>query len=295
VVELPILPVAQPVLTLDVVPQQNSVLGEAPRAPHQHWNEFLPRKFYAIHEREADHSFHPDMPLNKIWGFNGIFPGPTFHARYGEPIVVRFYNDLPANHVGFGMPQTTTHLHNAHAGSESDGFPGDFYDSGLFKDNHYPNVLAGFSSGPFKGQGDPREAMGTLWYHDHRVDFTAQNTYKGLVGFYLLFDELDSGDETDPNPQAFRLPSGEFDIPLVFADKQFTPDGDLFFDVFNFDGILGDKFTVNGVIQPFLKVARRKYRFRLLDAGPSRFYEFFLSSGQPFLYIANDGNLLRGP
>ena len=49
------------------------------------------------------------------------------------------------------------------------------------------------------------------------------------------------------------------------------------------------------MIQPFLKVAGRKYRFRLLDVGPSRFYEFFLSSGQPFALIANDGNLLPAP
>src|SRR5207245_8307737 len=93
------------------------------------------------------------------------------------------------------------------------------------------------------------------------------------------------------------LPSGDFDVPLAFADKAFTPDGQVFFDAFNFDGILGDKFTVNGVIQPFFKVARRKYRFRLLDAGPSRFYEFFLMTGTgqsvPFTYyIANAGNLL---
>jgi FtsP/CotA-like multicopper oxidase with cupredoxin domain len=44
-----------------------------------------------------------------------------------------------------------------------------------------------------------------------------------------------------------------------------------------------------------MKVARRKYRFRLLDAGPSRFYEFILSSGQSFVQIASDGNLLAAP
>src|SRR5207245_8366758 len=118
---------------------------------------------------------------------------------------------------------------------------------------------------------------------------------KGLVGFYLLFDELDSRDETDHNPQAFRLPSGEFDIPLVFADKRFTRDGELFFNPFNLEGFIGDKFTVNGVIQPFLKVAGRKYRFRLLDVGPSRFYERCLSSGQPFALIATHGNQLPAP
>src|SRR5712691_1946273 len=76
VVELPIMPVAQAVQALTPVPDINPVTGEASRAPHQRWNEFLPKKFYAIHQREADHSFHPDLPLNKIWGFDGVFPGP---------------------------------------------------------------------------------------------------------------------------------------------------------------------------------------------------------------------------
>src|SRR5262245_64690721 len=43
--------------------------------------------------------------------------------------------------------------------------------------------------------GDPSEAMSTLWYHDHRVEFTSPNVYKGLAGMYLLFDELDTGNE----------------------------------------------------------------------------------------------------
>jgi FtsP/CotA-like multicopper oxidase with cupredoxin domain len=211
------------------------------------------------------------------------------------------HNDLPANHVGFGIPQTSTHLHNGHTPSESDGFPGDFFNSGFFWDQHYPNVLAGFTDPKFAPNGDPREALGTMWYHDHRFDFTAQNAYKGLVGFHLLFDNQDSGDETDPNPAAFRLPSGEFDVPLLFADKVFDSSGLLFFDLFNTDGILGDKFMVNGAIQPFFQVHPRKYRFRCVNAGPSRWYQMFLtdlknlSSVIPMTLIANDGNLLPAP
>jgi hypothetical protein len=51
--------------------------------------------------------------------------------------------------------------------------------------------------------GDINESLSTLWYHDHRIDFTSQNTYKGLAGFYCLFNQFDTGnDET-----GFRLPS----------------------------------------------------------------------------------------
>ena len=77
--------------------------------------------------------------------------------------------------------------------------------------------------------------------------------------------------------------------------------GLLAFDLFNLDGILGDKFLVNGKIQPFFNVQPRRYRFRLLDTGPSRFYQFFLTdlnnlgATNPFWVIANDGNLLPAP
>src|SRR5262249_47078394 len=124
-------------------------------------------------------------------------------------------------------------------------------------------------------------------------------TYKGLLGFYCLFNQFDTGNETT----GFRLPSfPQFDIPLAFADKVYDPTtGLLAFDLFNLDGILGDKFLVHGKIQPFFNVQPRRYRFRLLDTGPSRFYEFFLtdlknlSAANPFWVVANDGNLLPAP
>jgi len=114
-----------------------------------------------------------------------------------------------------------------------------------------------------------------------------------------VFNAFDTGDEST----GFHLPGfPDFDIPLVFADRLFDPrTGLLAFDTFNTDGILGNTFLVNGKVQPFFEVARRRYRFRLLVAGPSRFFEFFLTNpgnpGQkiPFWVISNDGNLLPRP
>ena len=219
-------------------------------------------------------------------------------ARYGQPIVLRVHNALPSANDGFGINQTTTHLHNGHHASESDGGPVQFYDAGQFKDFHYPNARAGFSkthpTSSWNGRtviGDVLQTNGFLWFHDHRFGFTAQNVHKGLVGFYTYYSDdidLDAGDET----AGLRLPSGDSDIPMIFIDRTFDSQGRLFFDLFNLDGILGDKYTVNGKIQPYLEVTRRKYRFRMLDGGPSRAYAFYLSNGQPFTLIANDGNLL---
>ena len=313
-VNLPVYTAKVPVSGLSPAPSQTSNVsgGECGRPSHQREPEFTSQKFYEMRTKEAWHSFHPELPVQKIWGYDGRLPGPTFVERYGVPITVRIYNDLPAQSVGFGSPEISTHLHNLHCGSESDGFTGDYYSPtkygptltapGAYKDHHYPNCYAGYDNPLYAAtKGDPREALGTLWYHDHRLDFTGPNVYKGLTGFYLLFDDIDSGNELDTNPKALRLPSGvgKYDIPLVFQDKFFDSSGYLAYDQFNVDGILGNKFCVNGKVQPKFSVERRKYRFRLLDGGPSRVYEFYLTDAAgtnlSFTHISNDGNLFPAP
>jgi len=311
---LPIMPLARtvPVSSLSPAPTiaPNTAGGEVRAASHQApllnsgMFPFPPPRVYQVRQHAIQVSQSPDLPVQTIWGFDDGFhatsPGPTYLANYGIPQLVRNINALPpANqNGGFGLPSVTTHLHNGHTPSESDGNPCDFYPGGNFCDQYYPNVLAGFNS-DHSPDGDVNESLSTLWYHDHRVDFTSQNTYKGLLGFYCLFNELDTGDEST----GFHLPSfPQFDVPLAFADKVYDPSsGLLAFDLFNLDGILGDKFLVNGKIQPFFRVQPRRYRFRLLDTGPSRFYQFFLTdlsnmgAQNPFFVIANDGNLLPAP
>jgi FtsP/CotA-like multicopper oxidase with cupredoxin domain len=309
---LPIMPIAQRVQSLTPTPTENpnTAAGEVRAAPHQapliDSTRFpvVPRTLYQMRQRAISVIHSPQLPTQTVWGFDdgthATSPGPTYQAFYGRPQLTRNINALPpaTQNGGFGMPSVTTHLHNGHTPSESDGNPCDFYGIGNFCDQYYPNVLAGFNS-DHKPNGDINESLSTLWYHDHRVDFTAQNTYKGLLGFYCLFNEFDTGNETT----GFRLPSfPQFDIPLAFADKVYDPTtGLLAFDLFNLDGILGDKFLVNGKIQPFFNVQPRRYRFRLLDTGPSRFYQFFLTdpnnlgATNPFWVIANDGNLLPAP
>jgi FtsP/CotA-like multicopper oxidase with cupredoxin domain len=292
-------PIKQPVPFLSPAPTAapNPGAGEGRVIPHQAFNLFPPQKLYEVHQIATAVSIHSQLPVQNLWGFDGFVPGPTYVARYGEPILVRNFNDLPADNGGFGLPSLTTHLHNGHTPSESDGNPCDFFERGFWYDQHYPNVLAGFSS-THPPNGDINESMSTLWYHDHRVDHTSQNVYKGLFGMYMLFNQFDTGDETT----GFRLPSfPQFDIRMDFTDKVLDEDCEIFFDLFNIDGIIGDTFLVNGKVQPFLNVQPRRYRFRWLDAGPSRFYEMFftnlnnLNQQIPFWHIANDGNLLPRP
>lgn len=307
-----------PVTQLVPQPGRAPIVGEARRDPHQAWVTYPPQEFYEIIEEEVQAKLHRDMPFNTLWGFRrsgdqpgtAMVPGPTFYATCGKPILVRIRNNLPAynQHFGFGMPETTTHLHNNHTPWESDGNPDQYFpklaeldpahlDTGRFKDHHYVNEEAGH---------DYSEALGTLWYHDHRHDFTAPNTYKGLVGCYLMFDELDAGDENLNNGINLRLPSGEFDVPLMLSDKVIDASGNMVFDQFNLNGILGNKMLVNGKIQPYFEVKRRKYRVRLVNPGPSRTYGLSLKVAnnkvgnlrgathfQHMALISFAGNLLR--
>jgi FtsP/CotA-like multicopper oxidase with cupredoxin domain len=305
---LPMPPVKQSVASLNPAPTKHANInnGEAARGDHQKWTQFLPQVLYDVDTKPGLHRFHPELPLTPIWGYDGIVPGPTFIVQQGVPVLVRFHNELPLNHFGsggWGIEQTTIHLHNGHTGSESDGFAGDFFNPGKFKDNHYPNVLAGFTEDAHTPLGDPKEAMNTLWYHDHRAEFTSQNSYRGMAGFYWMFDSKDTGNENDTSPTALRLPSGYgvHDIPLILSSKIFCADGQLFGGPNGGTAPNGDKFCVNGVIQPFLNVNRRKYRFRLLNTGPARIWTLNLTensstvSTRPFKVIATDGNLLEHP
>jgi hypothetical protein len=217
------MPIAQPISQAALEAQGGPIDPQA----HQRYNEFSPKKFYVQIINEFRWRYHTDPPYNAgswSWGFDGVTPGATFHCYYGEPVLVRRINNLPTvgnGQVTFALPSVTIHRHNGHQASESDGIPQDFFDPGQFWDYHYAMYPAG---------GDPLERMNTLWYHDHRLDFTATNVYAGLSGFHLHFDDFDTNNENDHSHGASRLPSGDYDVPLILHDAQFDPSGQVIFD-----------------------------------------------------------------
>src|SRR6266849_7051320 len=271
-------------------------------------------------------AFHPGLPDQgplALWTFNGTLPPKLLTGRYGEGILFRHRNKLPFDirqNGGFGIHTLSTHEHNGHHGAENDGFTGAFFYPGQFYDYHYPIVLAGWrsintgatdrragspngSGGITNVPGDWQETMSTHWFHDHMFSFTAQNVYKGDAGMFNIYSALDRGNEGINDGVNLRLPSGtandfgnlDFDVNLVLADKAWDQGGQLSFDIFNFDGFLGDAVTVNLAYKPFFEVERRKYRFRILNGAVSRFFKLALSDGSVMIQIANDGNLLPHP
>jgi len=275
-------------------------------------------------------TFHPNLPDQtalKLWTYNGTIPPKLIVARYGEPILFRLSNKLPvqqSQNGGFGIHTISTHEHNGHHGAENDGFTGAYFFPNQFYDYHYPIVLAGRNSintdasdinassptdagGLTKVPGDWHETMSTHWFHDHMFSFTSQNVYKGMAGMFNIYSGKDRGAEDIIDGVNLRLPSGrasvsgkswgnlDYDVNLMLADKAWDANGQLAMDIFEFDGFLGDRMTVNLAYKPYMEVERRKYRFRILNGAVSRFFKIALSDSSPMIQIANDGNLLPHP
>ena len=278
---------------------------------------------------------HPRLPVqnaSSVWTFDGTFPGKLIMARYGEPLLFRHYNALPISATangGFGVNTLSTHLHNGHNPAESDGFPGAYFYPGQYYDYRYPMILSAndrvntdYSNwrtttpdgygGDTKIKGDYRETLSTLWFHDHRIDHTGENVYKGMVGMMNVYSGVDRGREGRnchyTNPAIYHnlcMPSGthldwgnrDYDVNLSIADKAWDANGQLFYNLFAIDGFLGDRITVNWAWMPFLEVRPRRYRFRVLNASMSRLYKIALVTGTgkrvPFHMVANDGNIME--
>ena len=176
--------------------------------------------YYLTHGTTAgiEVKIHPALPAqnaNSVWTFDGDFPPKLLMARYGEPLLFRHYNALPidvAANNGFGSHHLSTHEHNGHQPAESDGYAHAFSYPGEFYDYHWPMILAGHDSinigalDPRAGApdgnggihtiaGDWRETMSTHWFHDHMLDFTAQNVYKGSAAMMNYYSALDRGRE----------------------------------------------------------------------------------------------------
>src|SRR5262245_34409108 len=305
---------------------------------HQRWDEFFPEVGYVISIAPIapNTRFHPNFPAqnpNAVWTYGtgstaqSHLPPMLIKGRYGQPITTRIYQNLPVNRAdngGFGLNETQLHFHNAHNGAESDGaanthhFPGTFYDyrwSTTLARRDKINTAATDrrASGPDGNgglelvAGDFREIQGTMWAHDHRFFFTAEDVYKGNLMMINYYSGPDRGNETLIDGVNLRLPSGklldfgntDFDVNLIVCDIATDQAGQMFFDIFNTDGFLGDLMLVNFAYAPFMEVLPRKYRFRILSAGMSRFIQLGLAdlngNTVPFKVIANDGNLLVNP
>ena len=228
---------------------------------------------------------HRDVPATRMWSYGPATLAPLIEARSGQPLQIHWVNNLPSKHFlpidyslhgcGHDVPEvrTTAHLHGAKTASKDDGYPENWFIPGKSRTCTYPL----------------QQEATALWFHDHAMGLNRLNTYAGLFGMFLLRDDVED---------ALHLPSGKYEIPLILYDRDFTADGQLFYDVsgdpaspwipeFSADGVL-----INGKIRPFVEVEPRLYRFRLVNAANSRFFRLSLSNQQSLHQIGSDQGLL---
>jgi spore coat protein A len=197
-----------------------------------------------------------------IYGYEGIYPGPTIRASRGRTAIVRQHNTLPFD--------SNVHLHGGYVPAAHDGHPMDVIAPGGSFDYSYPN--------------DQDAAF--LWYHDHAHGRTARTLYYGLLAAYILHDERE---------RELDLPRDDYDVPLILADHAFNKDGSFRYAE-NVDlGFRGDTILVNGAVAPRMRVERRIYRLRFLNASNARSYGLRLGQGRNMVQIASDGGLLERP
>lgn len=250
--------------------------------------------------------FHRDLPPTRVFAYGtsketATVPGPTIIAARGVPTRVTWTNHLPRHHFlpwdrslstaqpHAGVP-TVVHLHGGVQQSTSDG-----HGMAWFTSNFSSTGPTFSSRGPYHYPN--RQPPGNLWYHDHAMGLTRVNILAGLMGSYRV---------TDPTTEAhLNLPSGPaHDRNLVLFDRDFTSAGELFMNATgNNPGVhpqwqpeyFGAVVVVNGKAWPFLRVARRRYRFRILNASNARFFRLSLSGGLRFVHLGSDSVYLAKP
>jgi spore coat protein A len=243
---------------------------------------------YRIPAREFFSKIHRDLPATRFWGYGDSVPGPTVEARSGEEILIEWPNQLPAKHflpidhnlmgAEKGLPESriVVHVHGARVPPESDGWPEAWYAPGKSATYRYPN----------------RQDAAMLWYHDHAMGINRLNICAGMAGLYVIRDSFED---------ALNLPKGVYEIPLVMMDRMIRTDGQIYYPVSQFPDApwipeyTGNATLVNGKLLPYLDVAPRKYRFRILNASNSRFYFLSLANGPVLQQIGMDQGLLSAP
>jgi len=243
-------------------------------------SEFIADLDIALKAIPAEISLLPGDPTG-VWRFRGqvlkgdpasltelegSYLGPTLRARKGQKVRIRFTNDIPEASI--------IHWHGLHVPAAMDGHPRLVIPRGE----------------TYVYEFEVRNRAGTYWYHPHPHGRTGPQVYGGMAGLFLISDD---------DEEAAGLPTGQFDIPLVFQDRAFDKSNQLVYlsghPMEQMSGFLGDWILVNGQPDFTLPVASSAYRLRLLNGSNSRIYRLAWQDGSPLTVIATDGGLLEAP
>jgi spore coat protein A len=294
--------------------------------------------YYEIDMKASKHQFNAGLPMpekDNVWtygqpGKNPVLLGPTIVAKKGRPVIVKYINKLPTNLEEFplkdaidptieGTPgnegmnpvpsgAAIPHLHGGHTAARFDGTPMQWWTADGLKGDDY-------KTDTFTYVNDQPASL--LWYHDHTMGATRFKPYLGLAAAYLIFDNVDDGNNitvsqknnkgkliniVQPVPAGY----GKYHLPLVIQDKQFNADGTLYYPTQGISAthpvwvpeFFGDTPVINGKAYPYLDAQPRRYRLRLLNGSQARFYNLKFMNGEnslTFYVIGSEGGLLPAP
>ncbi|MBL7825308.1 MAG: multicopper oxidase domain-containing protein [Saprospiraceae bacterium] len=193
-------------------------------------------------------------------GYNGAILGPTLLLEKGETVAINVHNQLGDT--------TTTHWHGLHVSPSNDGSP------------HTP-IMEGDTWAPVF---EVMDNAATYWYHPHLHGKTLSQVVKGMAGFIIVRDAVES---------ALVLPRtyGVDDVPLVFQWKTFNASKQIVETDEQDNEVL-----VNGVLRgSALNLPAQVVRLRLLNGSSHRYFDFGFANSLAFKQIAGDGGLLDAP
>lgn len=201
------------------------------------------------------------------WGYNGTLLGPALKLHKGQRITVDIHNQL--------AEETTLHWHGLEVPGEVDGGP--------------QGVIA--AGGKRSVTFTPEQRAATCWFHPHQHGKTGRQVAMGLAGLVLIEDE-DIGKLLLPKQW------GIDDVPVIIQDKQFSPDGQINYQLDMMTaavGWFGDTLLTNGAIYPQHAAPKGWLRLRLLNGCNARSLNIATSDNRPLYVIASDGGLLAEP
>ncbi|MCX4027740.1 multicopper oxidase domain-containing protein [Endozoicomonas sp. SM1973] len=221
-----------------------------------------------MYVQDTFHEFYPGKPASAV-GISTLYSqcsylGPTIKVKRGDIVDFEMYN--------FRQEEVTNHWHGLHIPGYIDGGPHQVINVGekLCTTMHI------------------NQEASTNWYHSHTCEKTAEQVYMGHAGMFIIEDE---------HSKALGLPDlyGVNDIPVIFQDKIIDDTGQQIYDTRGKPVFLGDKYLVNGTLNPYSIVPPGWVRLRILNASNGRDFEIFFLDERPFWVIASDGGFLNQP
>ncbi|NBP74665.1 MAG: bilirubin oxidase, partial [Crocinitomicaceae bacterium] len=198
-------------------------------------------------------------------GINGSqFWGPTLIFNQGDTVHMNVQNNL--------NDSTTVHWHGMHLPAVMDGGPHQIIPPGTIWQPYWKVT----------------NNAATYWYHPHLHNMTMEHLTKGLGGFIIVRDPIES---TLALPRTY----GVDDFPIVLTSRgydamnQFTITNNINISEY------GDYMLTNGTPNAQVSLPKQYVRLRILNAEIERGYNLGFSDNRTFYIITNDGGLLNAP